>query len=275
MSGLDGLGGAMTSAAAIATTVATVGGAIALSAVRSRKKHHSPSLMGIDHDGEMVIPEQALQWWPAEINDAMGVGWNTKAIPGGSHAVMQWGGNEGRTFNFEFKLSRNMRYLEDFAAAGPFGDMPLQAKLVNPDGPRNLASNVDIIKMVKYLRAYCYPAYDSKEGGIALPPVTALLNVPGLSLNEDGGDTIWCVVTACDVTYHKAFRDGKPRLASVAMSFKQIVQDQHGVHYKSREDLLEAVGIFGGDLGAGLAALGLSGTIPVARELNATEITAP
>jgi hypothetical protein len=269
---LDGLGQAFASTGAVAATVATIGGAIALSAVRSRKKHLGVSMIGIDHKGEVVIPQQAFQWWPETISDTMGIGWQFKQIPGGSHALAQWGSNNGRVFGMELKLTRSMRYLEDFQGAGPFGDVPLQAKLINPDAPRNLAFNTDIRKMVRYLRAYCYPDYDANENGIALPPVTCLINVPGLQLNEDGSDTVWAVMTACDVTYQKAFRDGKPRLATVSLSFQQVVQTANdGVRYQSRGTLLNS-------LGTSLSPLELlkaGNLIPVAREFNKIEAEGP
>lgn len=241
-----------------AATGATIGAAIALSLTRSRKKHHGISMIGIDHKGEQVIGQQAFQWWPETIQDTMGIGWSFKQIPGASHALAQWGSNNGRTFTMEIKLSRSMRYLEDFQAAGPFGDMPLTAGLVNPDGPRNLAFNVDIRKMVRYLRAYTYPDYDAKAGGIALPPVTCVLNVPGLQLSETGNDTIWCKMTGCDVTYMKAFKDGKPRLASVSLGFQQVVQKNDGVHYVSRTMLLESIEGTGNK----------NGVIPTVREIT-------
>jgi len=239
---LDGIGQAFSSNASVTAAIATIGGAIALSAVRSRKKSLGVSMIGIDHTGAVVIPQQAFQWWPESITDTMGTGWQFKQIPGASHALAQWGSNNGRVFAMELKLSRSMRYLEDFKSAGLFGDVPLQAKGINPRSPRNLASNVDIRQMVRYLRAYCYPNYDSINNGIALPPVTVVLNVPGLQLNEDGSDTIWAVMTACDVTYMKAFRDGKPRLATVSLGFQQIVQTANdGVLYKNRRTLMDSL----------------------------------
>ncbi|HUW09628.1 MAG TPA: hypothetical protein VM537_07835 [Anaerolineae bacterium] len=258
---MDGVGQVFQGVGAVAATVATIGSAIALSAVRSRKKHLGVSMIGVDGQGNVVIPQQAFQWWPESIQDSMGIGWNFKQIPGASHGLAQWGSNTGRTFAMETKLSRSMRYAEDFAAAGPFGDIPLQAAFVRPDGPRSLAFNVDIRKMVRYLRSYCYPDYDAANGGIALPPVTCWLNVPGLQLAEDGGDTIQAVMTGCDVTYMKSFRDGKPRLATVSLGFQQVVQTpSDGVVYRTRSQLLESIG--------GVYGLPTSNPVPVAREFD-------
>lgn len=272
---LDGAGALFVGVNATAATVATIGAAIALSVTRSRKKHVGVSMIGIDHKGELVIPQQAFQWWPENIQDTLAVGWQFKAIPGGSHSLAQWGSNTGRSFSMELKLTRNMRYLEDFQAAGPFGDVPLLAKFVDPDGPRSLAHNVDIRRMVRYLRAYCYPDYDADQDGIALPPVVCMLNVPGLQLNEDGGDTVRCVMTGCDVTYQKSFSDGKPRLATVGLGFSQIVQTaDDGVIYKTRKDLLDSIDAgLGSGAGALARILGSGNPVPVTRDFNKIENT--
>lgn len=237
----DAGGAGLRAGAAIALTAVTLGGAIALSAVRSRKTDQGITLAGISHSGDLVIPAQSLQWWPESISDSIAVGWNEKNIPGASHSVMQWGANGGRTIAFTVKLTRNMRYLEDFQSLSPFGGgVPLSAKLINPDLPRNVAFNVDVRQMVKYLRAYCYPDYDG-EAGQAVPPVICIVNVPGMSLNEDGSDHIFSVMTGCDVNYTKAFPDGKPRAAEVSLVFKQVVQSADGVRYKSRKQILDGL----------------------------------
>lgn len=218
-----------------------------MSAVRSRKMSAGVTLAGVDHNGDLVVPEFPLQWWPESLSDSMAIGWNEKNIPGASHAVMQWGTNSGRTIAFSIKLTRSMRYLEDFTNISPFGGgVPVTAALVNPDEPRSIAFNTDIRLVVRQLRALCYPDYDS-ESGQALPPVITILNVPGLALNEGGGDAIYTVVTGCDVTYTKTFPDGKPRKAEVNLVFKQIVQTKDGVKWKSRKVLLEdPLGVTGG-----------------------------
>lgn len=249
-----------------ALSVATLAGAIALSAVRSRKTSVGISLAGIDHSGNLIIPEQAFQWWPESLADSIAVGWVEKNIPGASHSIMQWGANGGRTVAFTIKLTRSMRYLEDFQNISPFGGgVPAGAKRINPDGPRNIAFNVDIRAMVKYLRAYCYPDYDG-EAGTAVPPCIAILNVPGLQLNEDGSDHIFSVMTGCDVNYTKTFPDGKPRAAEVSLVFKQVVQSADGVKYKTRSDILN--GLVGTNF-----SVPLGSSIPTARDLNGIDPT--
>lgn len=227
----------------IAATVATLSGAIALSISRGRKRDKAISIMGIDHNGKVVIPEQAFQWWPESLSDSIGIGWTEKNLMGASHAPMQWGANAGRTISFSVKLSRSMRYAEDFGrrSIGHL-DVPKGASFLDPDRGRSLAFNVDIPRMLKYMRAYCYPEYNGTTGQ-AVPPVITIINVPGLQLNEDGQDHIFSVMTACDHNYVKSFPDGKPRLVEVNLSFKQVVQTGDGIHYKGRSRLLSAAGI--------------------------------
>ncbi len=233
---IAGLGGA----AAITATVATFSGALALSVSRGRKRDKAISIMGIDHAGEMKISEQAFQWWPESIADSIAIGWSDKNVMGASHAPMQWGANGGRTISFSVKLSRSMRYPEDFGRRGPaLRDVPIGAGLLDPQSTRSVQYNIDIRRMLKYLRAYCYPDYNGTTGQ-AVPPVISIVNIPGLQLNENGQDYIFAVMTSCDHTYVKLFKDGKPRLVEVGLSFKQIVQDKDGVHYKSRNVLLDA-----------------------------------
>lgn len=197
-------------------------------------------MMGLDpRDGRtIVIPERSFQWNPESIQDSLQVGWSEKQIPGGSHALMQWSGNGGRTISFDVILSRHMRYEEDFT----IGSMPVGAIPAKADFRRDVVKkyNVEIRAAIAYLRSYCYPEYETQgKVGLSIPPPICLLTVPGTQLNESGGDTIWTVVTGCDVRYRKAFPDGKPRLVTVSMTFRQIVQHPlDGVLYKTRGDLL-------------------------------------
>ncbi len=239
---LDGTGREFTQAGAVAATIATITGALTLSAIRGRRRSAGVSLMGIDHAGKRTIPQQSLQWWPDTLSDSIATGWSEKVIPGGSHALMQWGGNAGRSIAFNVKMSRSMRYIENFNQGTGFGlgdnsSVPLTAQALEPENARNVKNNIDIKRMIYYLRAYCYPDYDGQPG-TAVPPVICILDVPGFGLNEDGRDSIFSVMTGCDMTYQKAFTDGLPRLVDMSLVFKQVVQSKDGVHYRSRRDLL-------------------------------------
>jgi hypothetical protein len=189
------------------------------------------SIAGIDPTdaagSRLVLPERAFQFWPESIQDSIEIGWQFKEIPGASHALAQWASNGGRTISFEVRLHRFMK---------PVGARTTWEKVLDPitlTAPGNQylkdmrPHNVDIDAEIRYLRAFCYPTYklDKETKSVAsYPPPVACLCVPGVGLNETGGDTIFAVMTGCDVTYNLLFANGVPRNATVALTFKQIVQ---------------------------------------------------
>lgn len=191
----------------------------------------SMSILGLDPSDpggtKVLLPERAFQYWPESVQDGIEIGWQTKDIPGSSHALVQWGGNNGRTITFEVRLSRMMKPVEDrsplefildpFKLTAPGNEYPMSAR----------PFNVDIESEIRFLRAFCYPSYATLDGAsVSYPPPIALLCLPGMGLNEDGSDVIAAVMTTCDVTYTLAFPNGKPRMASVSLAFRQVVQSK-------------------------------------------------
>ncbi len=213
---------------------------IAASLGRGRVEVAKASMMGIDSEtGATVLPERAFQWFPESFSDSIEIGWEPKQVPGSSHAIMQWGGNGGRTFSFETLLYRNMAPL----------DLQRQQQTVlavealpDPSDPSNLPYNINIESMISWMRAFCYPRYVTGEGfggtKITRPvsPPIAILNLPGMALNEDGADIVYCVVTGCDVTYEKLFPNGQPKVVKVNLTLKQVVQ------YPGAEKSIQFVG---------------------------------
>lgn len=196
------------------------------------------SIAGVDPTdpagSKLLLPERTFQFWPESIQDTIEVGWNFKEIPGASHALAQWAQNGGRTISFEVRLHRFMK---------PVGDRTVFDFILDPfnlTAPGNQwikdmrPHNVDLETEIRYLRAYCYPSYKKIEKSTAAyPPPVALLCIPGVGLNEDGGDVILAVMTGCDVTYNLLFPNGTPRNATVALTFRQIVQKAgKGVFWK-------------------------------------------
>jgi hypothetical protein len=180
----------------------------------------------LDPKGQaLVLQEHTFQFWPESIQDSIEVGWQFKEIPGASHALAQWASNGGRTISFEVRLHRFMKPVEDRTVfekiLDPFGLTAPGNEYLKDMRPHN----VDIEAEIRYLRAYCYPSYGMLEKStVAYPPPVALLCVPGVGLNETGADTIMAVMTGCDATYNLLFANGKPRNATVALTFRQIVQ---------------------------------------------------
>ena len=225
------------------------------------------SMMGIDSEsGEIALPEHAFQWWPESFSDSIEIGWEPKQVPGASHAIMQWNSNGGRTFSFDVLLYRNMEPLAVQAellpsitiagAAGPTAGAAVVAVdttfLPDPSNDDNAKFNINIEYMVSWLRSFCYPRYIRGTGSdgstvvtrVVAPPI-AILNLPNMALNEDGGDTVFGVVTACDVTYEKLFPNGQPRAVKVSLTLKQVVQDpqrngRQAIRFKGYEELKTA-----------------------------------
>jgi hypothetical protein len=188
--------------------------------------------------GTLVLPEMPFQYWPEEIQDSIEVGWNFLPIPGASHDVAQWNGNSGRTISFEVVLSRLMKPTKDRTTLETILD-PFE--MTKPEDSPGINGNVK--GMVRYLRAFCYPAYAKGTPTTqVIPPPIAILYCPGLGLNEQGGDAIFAVMTGCDITYRKTFANGVPRTVSMSLTFKQVVQDLVGVSFVGRKVASQAAG---------------------------------
>lgn len=192
----------------------------------------SMSMLGIDPvSGGTVsgLDERTFQFWPESISDTIDIGWSFKDIPGSSYSLAQWGSNGGRTISFELQFHRFMKPKD-------VSDENLFEKLLDPFGANTPASefpkdnrpyNVDIAAEVKYLRAFCEPSYADVEGfTTAYPPPIAMLAIPNLELGEvNDSNVIYAIMTGCDVTYTLLFPNGTPRRATVALTFRQIIQD--------------------------------------------------
>ena len=183
--------------------------------------------------GPLLLDERTFQYWPESITDTIDIGWNFKDVAGASHALAQWGSNQGRTITFELQMHRFMKPVADRTAfdviLDPFGFNKPDSELPK----NNRLYNVDIQSEVRYLRAFCYPTEDTAKTTMFPPPI-GILAVPGVGLNESGGDAIFVVMTGCDVTYNLLFPNGVPRRATVALTFRQVVQ-LNGVFWKAHD----------------------------------------
>jgi len=200
---------------------------VSLVALADELKLAVASIAGLDPVSGAFVPgleERAFQFWPESIDDALASGWVSKPIPGASHSLMQWGSNEGRTITFELPLRRYMDYEQD-------GPGFLKADASNAWN-RSFNSNVDFA--IKYFRAFMYPIKTKNAAAMQAPPI-AILNFPGMSLNEDGSDHIFTVMTQCDVAYEKGMsRRGFTKSAKLSLAFKQVIQGSQGAfNFKS------------------------------------------
>lgn len=186
------------------------------------------SIAGVSPIDQLImLPERTFQHWPESISDTIDIGWSFKDIPGMSHALAQWSSNGGRTITFEVQFHRFMKPVSSRNAfeviLDPFALNSPDSQIIKDNRPYN----VDVAAEIRYLRAFCYPSYQDKDGyRTAFPPPIAMLYVPNHTLGDAlGHDIIYAVMTGCDVTYMLAFPDGTPRRASVALTFRQVVQD--------------------------------------------------
>lgn len=197
------------------------------------------SIAGVDpiDPTKLLLTERTFQYWPETIQDSIEIGWNFRDIPGASHALAQWGSNNGRTITFEVQLHRFQIPYDDKEANNAFTVRTFGSSLLTRPDDQYLKDvrhlNVDIRNEIRFLRGFCYPSYREVEGRtVAHPPPIAILDIPGVGLNESGGNTIFAVMTSCDVTYTLLFPNGVPRRATVALTFKQVVQREEGVFFK-------------------------------------------
>jgi hypothetical protein len=207
------------------TSGAAIG--VSLVALVDELKLAVASIAGLDPVSGAFVPglgERAFQFWPATVDDTLASGWVSKPIPGASHSLMQWGSNEGRTITFELPLRRYMDYEQD-------GVLALKA---DPTNAWNRPFNSNIDFAIKYFRAFMYPIKTENAAAMQAPPI-AILNFPGMSLNEDGGDHLFTVMTQCDVTYEKGMsRRGFTKSAKLSLAFKQVIQGAEGTfNFKS------------------------------------------
>lgn len=194
------------------------------------------SIMGIDwKTGDTIFEEKAFQYWPETITDGYEVGWNFKNIPGASHPLAQWGSNNGRKISFELKFGRI--FSPEVNSIG--GINGFDTGTIDPFSETHRQYNVDIAAAVAFFRALAYPEYvKGVDGAYAKPPVLLMLNLPNMALNEDGSDTIYCVLTSISDTYNKGFIDGTPKFVTSALSFQQVVQIQDAIVFPDRKTFL-------------------------------------
>lgn len=194
------------------------------------------SIMGVDwKTGDTIFEEKTFQYWPETIQDDYETGWNFKNIPGASHPLAQWGSNNGRKITFEIKMGRMISPdVNGISGVGGFDTGVIEAF-----SEEHREYNVDIAAGVAYFRGMCYPEYiKGIDGSYAKTPALVILNVPNLALNEDGSDTIYCVITSTATTYLKGFADGTPKYVSMSLAFQQVVQIDGKIVFPDRKTFL-------------------------------------
>lgn len=187
------------------------------------------SIMGVSSlDGRVMLEETAFQYMPESVSDSIEIGWEFSTLPATSHGLAHWTQNGGRTISFEVTFARDMQFEPKphaFVRADP-----------NADGVKQYNGNPDF--MIKYLRAFVHP--ERQADGTVLSPPIAYVNLPGSRIGPRGEDVFAGVMTSCEVAYKRLSVDGSgegfTRLASVNLSFKEVIQNpqkpgEYDYHY--------------------------------------------
>ena len=173
---------------------------------------------------ETIGQQQSLffQYWPGSLQDDYGVEYAEHSIPGGSHPLYQWVGGRGRTITFEalftaeLNLSNDLGGGTNFTAATTFSS--------SPSGP----FSVNVSAALSKIRSWMMPKY-SQGGrlGETDPPKILTLVFPNTKL-AGSSDLIQVILKSAPITIESWFPNGEIRVATVQLTFSEIVQSAGG-----------------------------------------------
>jgi hypothetical protein len=181
----------------------------------------------------------SFQYWPQSLQVTYTPSYATQEIPGASHPLYQWTGGQGRTISFEALFTSEI-------APESLGAAAAEGGILTPSRPYT----VDVAAAVARIQSYMLPAYKGAGmNGTITAPERLVLVFPktGLSggLRAQGFsaaptlDYVYVLLTGAPVTYESWFPDGSPRIASVALTFTEVIQRKGGaltsIRYVGRE----------------------------------------
>ena len=176
-----------------------------------------------------------FQYWPQSLQDDYQVEYAEHAIPGGSHPLYQWVGGRGRTLSFEAVFTAEINTKRQFTLAS---DGPAAASSATGNAVANALTpssvyTVDVAAALARLRSWMMPKY-GKGGrlGEVDPPKILTLVFPKTKLGGSQGgaltDAVTVILRSAPITYESWFPDGQPRVATVQLTFNEIVQTPSG-----------------------------------------------
>lgn len=199
--------------------------------------------------GKNESPYVMFQYWPETIQDGKNINYQQKDIPGGSLPLYQWVSSGERLISFTAVFTCDV----DYASAQSVQPDPPGATSASVDVARTelagrlkaagqIRRNPDVRGAIAWLRRYMLPTYDGTfDAPITRAPNKLRLYLPKSGIGVNGGsdstatsiDSIYCVMTQCEVTYESFFPSGLVRVATVALAFAQIPQFRGGVFFPS------------------------------------------
>lgn len=188
-------------------------------------------LYDADAEPTSVVPRLLyLQFWPESLSDKKEVSYDAKSFPGSSLPIQQWTDSGSRSISFTVVLVNEIdKAFRRKIGPGKFGNIKENLQqyidVIGAQGRfyRPGKYVVDINSTVTWLRKFMYPSRVEPTGTIA-PPRKLYVIFPGTKLGAINQGLL-CVMTGCDVDYLGWFPDGTPRIATVSLSFNEILRD--------------------------------------------------
>lgn len=176
------------------------------------------------------VESRKLQWFPEGLSDNKSVEWDQKNIPGASHPFYTFTGGGAREISFTVNITCDM-------------DPDLDKSVIDM-GDGKPGRSTDVRAEIQFLRQFLMPAYSKKQGARISPPPMASLTVANLGWGCTGSgptgskfkadDTLYCLMTGCDVSYVRLFPSGYPRIVEVSLTFAEIVQYDRLIRFIGR-----------------------------------------
>jgi len=156
-----------------------------------------------------------FQYWPDQLTDTENPRYAEKEVPSASHPLYQWTGGSGREISFTAVFTAEV---DDESVAGIAS---------NPAGSAILPSaryTVDINAAIARLKTFIRGKYSMGSINQATkPPPRLRLVFEGTQL---GGteESVLVILKSAPVTYESWFPSGRPRVASVQLTFNEVIQ---------------------------------------------------
>jgi len=173
---------------------------------------------------QQIAQQQSLffQYWPGSLSDDYGVEYAEHSIPGGSHPVYQWVGGRGRTITFEAIFTAELNLANDLD-----GGTNITANTTFTSVP-SAPFTVNVSAALSKIRSWMMPKYS--EGGRlgeTEPPKILTLVFPNTKLGGSS-DLIRVILKSAPITIESWFPNGEIRVATVTLTFSEIVQGAGG-----------------------------------------------
>jgi hypothetical protein len=179
--------------------------------------------------GRILNQESSLffQYWPQSLTDDYAVDYAEHTIPGGSHPLYQWTGGRGRTISFESIFTSEINTL---SATG--SSILSRAAAVAAAASISLLPSspytVDVGAALAKVRSWMMPKYSAGGRlGETRPPKILTLVFPNTRLGGSS-DLIQVILRSAPITIESWFPNGQPRIATVQMTFNEVVQSPNG-----------------------------------------------